>query len=140
MSSDGCGSGALHDPPVHTDLGVTDHRLAAAPCPPPDFTALTLSSVREGDAHHICPFGELDLASVPRLEYELAQVERTDAPRIVLDLSGLLYVDSTAVRLLLDANARSRAAGGRLTLRRGQAQVQRVFELLGVAEILPFAD
>lgn len=112
----------------------------STPRRPPAYGQFDLSSTREGDIHSIHLFGELDLASVPRLEHELARAEGTDARLIILDLSGLLYIDSTGVRLLLSAHARSRADRDRLTLIRGTGDVQRVFELCGVADVLPFVD
>lgn len=101
---------------------------------------LTVSSEREGDTHTICAMGELDLATVGALEQELERVESTDAESIVVDLSGLTFMDSTGVRLMLRADARSRADANRLTLLRGPAAVQRVLELSGVEQQLPFAD
>lgn len=105
-----------------------------------DLGVLTLRSERDGDVHTIALTGELDLASADDVEAELARVEATDAGSIVLDLSGLTFMDSTGVRLLVSAHARSRADTGRLTLRRGPAAVQRVMELSGVDVLLPFAD
>ncbi len=59
---------------------------------------------------------------------------------IVVDLSGLTFMDSTGIRVLIMANARSRDDGNRLALLRGPAAVQRVFELSGVDSLLPFVD
>jgi anti-anti-sigma factor len=101
---------------------------------------LSMTSERSGDVHNIRLFGELDLASAGAVERELERAEATDAESIVLDLSGLTFMDSTGVRLLATANARSRADANRLTLRRGPAAVQRVLELTAVADLLPFAD
>jgi len=109
-------------------------------CPPAGADQLTLISTRDRDVHRISVYGELDLASAPLVEHELARVEATDAALIVLDLSGLLYMDLTGVRLVLDARARSVAGADRLTVVRGPAVVQRLFELCGIAELLPFAD
>ena len=72
-------------------------------------------------------------------EQELERVEATDAAAIVVDLSGLTFMDSTGVRLLVNAGSRSRAAARRLRLQRGPVAVQRVLELSGVATLLPFA-
>lgn len=110
------------------------------PAQPAGFDELTLTSERVGTVHSICVSGELDLASAPRLELELATVEATDATLIVVDLSNLIYIDSTGVRLLLSAHARSRTGSDRLTLLRASNGVQRVFELCGVADLLPFVD
>jgi len=101
---------------------------------------LSMSSEREGDVHSICLFGELDLATGEAVERELERVEATDTAAIIVDLSGLEFMDSSGVRLMLIANARSRADANRLTLLRGPAAVQRVLELSGVERLLPFAD
>lgn len=101
---------------------------------------LTLRSEREGQTHTICLFGELDLATADDVQAELERVESTDAEEIVLDLSGLKFMDSTGVRLIVNAHARARADGIRLTLLRGRPAVQRVMELSGIDVLLPFTD
>ena len=105
-----------------------------------ELGVLTLRSAREGDVHTISLSGELDLATADDVQRELERVEASDAGAIVLDLSGLMFMDSTGVRLLLTAQARSRADANRLTLLRGGPAVQRVLELSGVDALLPFAD
>ena len=101
---------------------------------------LTVHSEREGDLHTIHVQGELDLATAGDLERELIKVEDTDALSIILDLSRLQFIDSTGVRVLLSAHARSRANSNRLMLLRGPVAVQRVFQLTGILDRLPFAD
>jgi anti-anti-sigma factor len=101
---------------------------------------LSMTSERAGDVHVIALFGELDLAAADSVEEELRRVEATDASSIVVDLSGLTFMDSTGARLVWQADARSRAGANRLTLRRGPRVVQRVFEISGVADLLPFTD
>jgi anti-anti-sigma factor len=101
---------------------------------------LEISSQREGDVHVIAPTGELDLATADELEQELLRVEATDAEAIVVDLAGLRFMDSTGIRVLIAADARSRADSQRLALLRGPDAVQRVFELTGIVDLLPFAD
>jgi anti-anti-sigma factor len=101
---------------------------------------LSIRSQRDGTVHTISLSGELDLATAEAVELELARVEATDAETVVLDLSGLHFMDSTGVRLVVAANARFRDSGQHLSLVRGPANVQRVLELCGVVELLPFAD
>jgi len=101
---------------------------------------LTLQSARDGDTHAITVSGELDVASAPDLEAELLAVEATDARTIMVDLAGLQFIDSTGLRLLLNAYARSRADSDRLALLRPTDGVFRVFEIAGLANRLPFAD
>lgn len=102
------------------------------------FGFLEVRSERSDDRHLIALDGELDLDGVERVTDELEQAEASDAERIVLDLSGLDFIDSSGVRLIVRADLRSRADGDRLRLIRGNARVQRVFELTGVLERLPF--
>jgi anti-anti-sigma factor len=107
---------------------------------PAAFGELAVTADRTGDVHRIHLTGELDIGTIGRVEAELARAEAGDARLIVLDLSGLTFMDSTGVRLVLEAHARSRADSDRLRLRRGSAAVQRIFELSGVTETLPFGD
>ena len=99
-----------------------------------------MRSERDGELHVINLSGELDLATVDVVKRELERVEATDVQSIILDLSGLTFMDSTGIRLLLSAEARSRADSNRLTLLRGPAAIQRVLEVTGVVKYLPFAD
>ncbi len=112
-------------------------RLSGARCL--ELGSLSLRSAREGDVHTIELTGELDLVNAVTVQHELERVEREDALTILIDLSELTFIDSTGVRLVLSAHARSVADGGRLTLLRGPRAVQRVFEICGVDELLPFA-
>lgn len=105
-----------------------------------DLGELTVHSRREGEIHTIALTGELDVATAEAVQRELERVEATDAASIVLDLSGVTFMDSTGVRLLVQAHARSREDANRLSLRRGGPAVQRVLQLSGVDVLLPFAD
>jgi anti-anti-sigma factor len=102
--------------------------------------ALTICSERDGDTHVIALAGELDLVSAPEVERELRRVEAGDADTIIVDLSGLKFVDSTGIRLLIETEQRSRWDAGRLALRRPPDLVFRVFTIAGIDELLPFVD
>ncbi len=101
---------------------------------------LTLTSEREGAVHSLCLFGELDLATANSVQDELTRVEASNADSIVVDLSGLTFIDSTGIRLLYCAAARSRADSDRLALLRGGAAVQRALQITALDDHLPFAD
>lgn len=57
--------------------------------------------------------GELDLASAPVLQHRLAQL-RADKQPVRLDLSGLQFIDSSGMRLLIAAFNEARSEGWRL--------------------------
>jgi anti-sigma B factor antagonist len=99
---------------------------------------LQVESGREGDTHVLRPRGELDLAGAEPLETELKRVEATDASAIVVDLTGIEFIDCSGVRVLVEAHRRSREDGGRLRLVPEVGQVDRVIRLTGVGELLPF--
>ena len=71
--------------------------------------------------------GELDLATAPIIEEAIAQAEATRPPLLVLDLSGLTFMDSTGLRIVLAADAAARRETRRLVVVRGPDPVHRVF-------------
>lgn len=99
---------------------------------------LTVVVSREGHVVSVEASGELDMANVDELETALAEV-RAPGVSIVLDLSGITFMDSTGLKLLLTADAAARSDGYSLELRAPSKAVLRVFEITGVLERLPFA-
>lgn len=78
--------------------------------------------------------GELDIDTVPVLSARLdADITGKHA---VLDLSGLQFMDSTGLALVLDWHRRLTEAGGQLRIAGTQAPVLRLFTLADVAEVL----
>ena len=101
---------------------------------------LSVRSSREDDVHTIALAGEMDLANAGEVERELIHAEATNAAKLVIALSELTFMDSTGIRLLITAHARSRTDGDRLVLIRPPARVFRVLTIAGVDTLLPFAD
>ena len=82
--------------------------------------------------------GELDLHSAPTLRAEAVRiVEEAQTPRIIVDLSGVTFLDSTGVGVLVGALKRAREAGGDVYFCSCSARVQRVFEITGLVGALP---
>jgi anti-anti-sigma factor len=86
------------------------------------------------------PYGELDLASAGQLDSTLRELRETGFDQIELDLSSLTFMDSTGLRLMLVWDDMARRDGMRLRLLPGPPAVQRVFEVTGVIDRLPFED
>lgn len=80
--------------------------------------------------------GELDMATAPRLEGEIASASSTQPAAIVLDLRGLDFIDSTGLRTLITEHERSLAAGRTFALVQGSKQVDRLMLVTRVAEHL----
>ena len=92
---------------------------------------------RRNDVTIVQPQGELDLATVETLQAALDGVER--AGRLVLDLRGLSFIDSTGLHLLVALHQRAQRDGFQLTLVMPPAPADRVIELTGLARALPFS-
>jgi anti-sigma B factor antagonist len=99
---------------------------------------LKISRIVDNGTVSLALEGELDLAGAPEMEASLVAVERDEPTRLVIDLSRLQFIDSTGLRLLLQADARAKELGYELVLRPGMQAVQRVFEVTGALAILRF--
>jgi anti-sigma B factor antagonist len=82
--------------------------------------------------------GELDLASRPLLDEAVSCVQWRDTAALVLDLSEVAFMDSTGLHGVLAAKTLCAEHGCTFVLVRGSSQVQRLFELSGVIDELPF--
>ncbi len=60
--------------------------------------------------------GEIDLSNAQQVRAALVAAEASNASWIVLDLSAVTFIDSTGLRMLLEAQARSRADSNRLRI------------------------
>jgi anti-sigma B factor antagonist len=80
------------------------------------------------------------MAGVDRFERLLAADQAPEATRVVLDLRGLTFIDSSGLRAVIMADRRVRADGGRLVVVRGPARVNQVLEMTGVARQIELVD
>lgn len=83
--------------------------------------------------------GELDLTTAPRLQEQLDRAMR-DARVVVIDLSGLLFIDSSGLHTLVHAEQQLSASGGQLMLVHGSPTVSRVFQLTGLSDYFTWRD
>ena len=81
--------------------------------------------------------GELDAANCGRLRDELLSYSRAGHRLFVMELSGLSFVDSAGIGVLVGAVKRARAADGRLCLAGPRDQIRRLWETMGLARVMP---
>jgi anti-sigma B factor antagonist len=84
--------------------------------------------------------GEIDMLSAPDLEAVVRPLCAGGASEIVLDLSNVTFVDSTALRAIISAQQMCARAGTGLSLVPGPEQVQRVFEITGMYDLFQWQD
>jgi anti-sigma B factor antagonist len=96
------------------------------------MTTLSLETREEAGQVRIALVGELDLSSALTFDEEVRRAEERRPKTLVIDLSGLKFLDSTGLRLILSAQARARKRGMRLAIVEGGDAVKRIFRLAGV--------
>jgi anti-anti-sigma factor len=84
--------------------------------------------------------GELDLSEVPEVDRALKGVEKHRPELLVLDLRGLEFLDSSGLRLVLEADLRSRQDSRKFAVIRGPDSVHRVFLIALLDKRLEFID
>ena len=105
------------------------------------MTLLSFNTTVTGDVAVVALDGELDVAGAALLEHELDRIKADHAPRaLVLDLSGLVFMDSTGLRLVVLADARAREEGHAFAVVRGAPDVHRVFEITRMSDRLKILD
>src|SRR3954451_16453676 len=86
-------------------------------------------------------FGELDLATAPRLCSALDAARIHRVKRLAIDLTGVDFCDSTGLRALIGASTELRVSGGRLAIAcLAGGPVARLFDLVGARESLQVCD
>jgi anti-sigma B factor antagonist len=103
-------------------------------------TILEVETRQGEDLAHVVLRGELDLSTVDKVEKALAVLHEGDDEVLVLDLSGLTFLDSTGLRLMVTADQRAQKEGRRLVIVKGPDTVQRVFSITKLDETLEMVD
>lgn len=104
------------------------------------FSGLEIEESTDERRHTLTLGGELDIASVPILHAAIARIRQARTTGgITLDLSGLIFIDSTGVAEIILTSQLCDRDGFELILMPGPRAVQRIFELTGLVDALPFA-
>ncbi len=101
---------------------------------------LVVRTAKDGGTHTISLCGELDLANASTAETALQASLAEDAPRIVIDMRELEFIDSTGIALLVAALGNNRDEDRVRFVPSSAPAVARVLELTGLSERLPLAD
>jgi len=96
---------------------------------------MDISTRTSNDTHIVAIAGSLDSTTSPEVQKALDAL-LAGAKKVVLDFSGLDYISSAGLRVLLGAAKRLRASGGTLRLFGLNQSVREVFEISGFSAIL----
>jgi anti-anti-sigma factor len=94
----------------------------------------------ERDVVRVCPVGEVDLDTVGVVRAQLDELTAAGFTRVILDLRNVTFLDSSGLHLVIEAQTAAASDGWEFGMIEGPANVQRVFEIAGLSERLPFVD
>ena len=96
--------------------------------------AMTITKTAENGTLRIALEGRLDTNTAPQLEAEL-KTSLSGITELELDFSGLEYISSAVLRVLLAAQ-KTMSRQGKMTIRNVNETIMEVFEITGFVEIL----
>jgi anti-anti-sigma factor len=99
---------------------------------------LEMQDLAHEGTHTLMLRGDLDIVSGSALERLAGHVCQSGAACLVVDLSNLDFIDSTGVKAIMVIGRLCEAHGQEFRLIPGPKNVQRIFEVSGLAEELPF--
>jgi anti-anti-sigma factor len=94
-----------------------------------------VAAVDNGEAR-VTMQGELDLDRADVVAGQLSALAAQGATTVVIDASGLSFIDSSGLRALLSARDQLAAAGASLQVINLSPAVERVLEMTGTRELL----
>jgi anti-sigma B factor antagonist len=84
--------------------------------------------------------GEVDVYTAPRLREKLVELVGQGHRKIVADLEGVDFLDSTGLGVLVGGLKRLRSHGGDLSLICTQPRILKVFEITGLTSVFSIAE
>ena len=94
---------------------------------------------RPGEAR-LSVSGELDLSAAPRLARAADKVLEGGPQRLLLDLSGLRFIDSSGLRTIIVLHQRASQEGWELEVVRPPKHLMTIFQISGMDEHLHFVE
>jgi anti-sigma B factor antagonist len=93
---------------------------------------ISITDHQMGEAHVVALGGELDLYATPTVRQHLNALIKSRRRRLLVDLSDVTFIDSTAVGLLVGAARRARDANGSLDLICDNPRILGTLDFIGV--------
>ena len=84
--------------------------------------------------------GDVDVATAPRLREQLVRLISDGQAKVVLDLDGVDFLDSTGLGVIVGVLKRARTHGGDLRLVCTKQSIRKVFEITALDRTMPLAE
>lgn len=96
---------------------------------------VSVHTVVHGDTVVVQVAGEIDVYTAASLREKLADLIDADHTDVVVDLTGVTFMDSTGLGVLVGALKKVRGYGGRLQLVIDQEKVIKVFRITALTQV-----
>ena len=96
-----------------------------------------IAEKRLGGVSVLTVTGEIDMATAPDLRERLVAHEADQVSAIVVDLTGVSFIDSTVLGVLVAAYRRQEDAGGTFKLVVTEPRVLKVLEITDLNSVFP---
>jgi anti-sigma B factor antagonist len=113
-------------------VSVDSTQSSSSPVSPGDLQVI-VSSV--DSQHEVRLAGELDMATAAQLRDELLRLCSDGAKMVTVDMTGLVFIDSTGLSVLISALKDLRQQGGDMALRSPTPGTRKVLEITGLTEV-----
>ncbi|GAA4040733.1 anti-sigma B factor antagonist [Nonomuraea soli] len=104
------------------------------------MSMLEMTQRRERGHTVVALEGEVDLDSVDRLRERLDGIVAIDGPCLIVDLTGVRFIDTTGLGMFVRFLDGVRRRGGSLALVAPRGQPLRVFSRTNLARLFPIYD
>lgn len=101
---------------------------------------LSITTTPASEAMLVRVTGEVDVSNASELRDAVDAAIAEGALAVEVDLSGVAYIDSTGIGVLVGASRRAEEAGCKLSVANPQPNVRRVLGLLGVEKELKIGE
>jgi anti-sigma B factor antagonist len=79
--------------------------------------------------------GEIDLHEAPQVKTKLLPLINSKLPHVVVDLTGVSYIDSSGLALFIEAMQRIQAYGGKFALCGLRPSVRTIFDIARLDQV-----
>jgi anti-sigma B factor antagonist len=101
---------------------------------------LKVTTRSQGDHTVVSVLGEIDLYTAPRLQSELMNALGASPARLIVDMSGVDFCDSTGINVLLAAHRHAREHGAELQLAGPGSATRKVLQVTGLESVFTVLD
>jgi anti-sigma B factor antagonist len=98
---------------------------------------LSLATRTEGDRTVVSVTGEIDVYTAPKLREQIVSLVDEGQYHLIIDMSGVEFLDSTGLGVLVGGLKRVRAHDGSLSLVCDEERILKIFRITGLTKVFP---